>query len=99
MVQETRRGLASAGRASGGATGLTLEDIATMYKRAPQMDGEAVSEPLAVGTQAPEFTPRGANTDPSSLSDFRGGWWFWSSIHPTGVQRARISSRCTSRSS
>jgi peroxiredoxin len=73
MVQETRRGLASVGRASGGTAGLTLEDIATMYKRAPQMDGEAVSEPLAVGTQAPEFTLRDANNDPISLSDFRGG--------------------------
>jgi len=72
MVQETRRGLASAGRASGGATSLTLEDIATMYKRAPQMDGEAVSEPLAVGAQAPEFTLRDANNEPISLSDFRG---------------------------
>jgi peroxiredoxin len=72
MVQETRRGLAPSGQASGGTTRLTLEDIATMYKRAPQMDGEAVSEPLAVGTQAPEFTLRDANNDPVSLSDLRG---------------------------
>jgi len=72
IVQETRRTLAPAGRASGGISGLTLEDIATMYKRAPQMDGEAVSEPLAVGTQAPEFTLRDANNEPISLSDFRG---------------------------
>jgi peroxiredoxin len=72
IVQETRRSLAPIANASAGTTRLTLEDIATMYKHAPQMDGEAVSEPLAIGTHAPDFTLRDANNEPVSLSDFRG---------------------------
>jgi peroxiredoxin len=72
IMQETRRSLAPIGQASGGATRVTLEDIEKLYKRAPQMDGEAVSEPLAVGTKAPEFTLRDANNELVSLSDLRG---------------------------
>ena len=53
-------------------SGLTLEDIASMYKQAPQMDGGAMSEPLPVGTAAPDFTLRDANNEPVSLHDFRG---------------------------
>jgi peroxiredoxin len=67
MIQELRR---STGPAQSG--GPTLDDIANLYKSAPKMDADAVSEPLAVGTRAPEFTLRDANNNPVSLSDFRG---------------------------
>ena len=36
------------------------------------MDGGAMSEPLAVGTPAPDFTLRDANNEPIALHDFRG---------------------------
>src|SRR5438105_9927363 len=36
------------------------------------MDGEAVSEPLAVGSSAPEFTLRDPNNDPIWLNQYRG---------------------------
>jgi peroxiredoxin len=74
IVQEVWRTLAptSNGASPGMATRLSLEDIAALYKRAPVMDGEAVSEPLAVGTNAPDFTLRDPNNDPISLSQYRG---------------------------
>jgi peroxiredoxin len=72
MVQELRRGRAGRG-AGGSGRGPTLEDVATMYRHAPPMDGDAVSKPLAVGSKAPDFTLRDAHNRPVSLSDFRGG--------------------------
>src|SRR5438105_9661189 len=36
------------------------------------MDGEAVSEPLAVGSRAPDVTLRDPNNDPISLNQYRG---------------------------
>jgi peroxiredoxin len=54
--------------------GLTTarEDVANLWRSAPAMEGEAVNEPLAPGTQAPEFTLPDANGNPVKLSDFRG---------------------------
>ena len=54
--------------------GLTTarEDVANLWRSAPAMEGEAVNEPLAPGTQAPEFTLPDANGNPVRLSDFRG---------------------------
>lgn len=72
MVQEVWRTLAPAGQRAVSSTGLTLEDIAGMYKQAPHMDGGAMSEPLPTGTPAPDFTLRDANNEPISLHDFRG---------------------------
>jgi peroxiredoxin len=72
MVQEVWRTLAQAGQQAIASTGPTIEDIASMYKQAPRMDGGAMSEPLAVGTPAPDFTLRDANNEPISLHDFRG---------------------------
>jgi peroxiredoxin len=72
MVQEVWRNLAPAGQHATATTGLTLEDIASMYKQAPHMDGGAMSKPLAVGTPAPDFTLRDANNEAVSLHDFRG---------------------------
>ena len=69
MLQELRRAKAGPAPAAGGPT---FQDIADLYKTAPRMDAEAVSEPLAAGTQAPDFTLRDANNAPVSLSDFRG---------------------------
>jgi peroxiredoxin len=54
--------------------GLTTarEDVANMWKTAPAMEGEAVNEPLAPGTKAPDFTLPDATGAPVSLADFRG---------------------------
>jgi peroxiredoxin len=54
--------------------GLTTarEDVANLWKSAPAMEGEAVNEPLAPGTKAPEFTLPDATGKPVSLGDFRG---------------------------
>lgn len=54
------------------ADGLTLQDIADLYKTAPKMDGVAQNQPLPVGTPAPEFTLPDANGQPISLSQYRG---------------------------
>lgn len=54
--------------------GLTTarEDVANLWKSAPAMEGEAVNEPLAPGTKAPEFTLPDGNGNQVSLADFRG---------------------------
>ena len=72
IVQEIWRTLAPTGPRQQPPTTFSLEDIAALHKRAPEMDGEAVSEPLAVGSSAPEFTLRDPNNDPISLNQYRG---------------------------
>lgn len=52
--------------------GLTLQDVADLYKTAPKMDGEALNEPLPVGSAAPEFRLPDANGQMVSLSDYHG---------------------------
>src|SRR5205823_368245 len=72
MVQEVLRNLEPAGPRPQASTTFSLEDVAALHKRAPAMDGEAVSEPLATGTSAPDFKLRDPNNDPISLSQYRG---------------------------
>jgi peroxiredoxin len=52
--------------------GLALRDIADLWKEAPAMEGEAVNEPLPVGTEAPDFALPDASGELVRLSDFRG---------------------------
>jgi len=54
------------------SSGVTLEDIANLYKQAPAMEGDAENEGLPVGTQAPDFSLPDANGKLVRLSDFRG---------------------------
>jgi peroxiredoxin len=72
MLQEVWRTLAQAGQRNTSDSVLTLDDILNLHRRAPPMDGPAVSEPLAVGTSAPPFALRDANNDLVSIEDFRG---------------------------
>ncbi len=51
--------------------GMTLEDIANLYKHAPAMEGEAENEGLPVGTAAPDFSLPDANGNLVRLSDYR----------------------------
>jgi|FLYN01.1.fsa_nt_gi peroxiredoxin len=52
--------------------GLTIQDIANLYKHAPKMEGEAVSTPLPVGTPAPDFALPDASGELIRLSEYRG---------------------------
>jgi hypothetical protein len=54
MVQELWRGMQTNGVPNLGG-GLTIDDIANMYKQAPKMDGMAQNAPLPLGTRAPNF--------------------------------------------
>lgn len=53
-------------------SGLTVEDIADLYRSAPAMEGAALNEPLAIGTPAPDFELPDASGENVRLSDFRG---------------------------
>jgi peroxiredoxin len=70
MVQELWRN-AHPGMAPTEAQGLTIEDIANLYKTAPSMDGPAENTPLPVGTPAPDFSLPDASGRLISLADFR----------------------------
>jgi peroxiredoxin len=70
MVQELWRNLRSGSPVS--TNGLTLEDIADLYKTAPPMDGDAENQPLPVGSKAPDFSLMDPNGQTCSLSEFRG---------------------------
>lgn len=52
--------------------GVTIEDVARLYKSAPPMAGEAENAGREVGEIAPEFSLLDANGNRVSLSDFRG---------------------------
>ncbi|WP_084260213.1 peroxiredoxin [Mycobacterium avium] len=54
------------------AAGVSTRDIADLWQGAPAMEGEAVNQPLAVGTQAPDFALPDASGNTVRLSDFRG---------------------------
>src|SRR5687767_13972021 len=54
MVQELWRGIRTNGAPQLG-DGLTIDDIADMYKQAPTMGGAAQNAPLPAGTPAPDF--------------------------------------------
>jgi len=72
MIQEVWRSFSGSAPTGRAPSELTLEDIASLYKTAPEMRGEAICEPLPVGTPAPDFTLRDPNNEPVTLSDFRG---------------------------
>lgn len=71
IVMEVWRNL-ERDRSPGLGSGLSLEDVAQLYKQAPAMEGAAVSSPLAVGSQAPDFTLRDASGEMVRLSELRG---------------------------
>lgn len=74
MLQETLRtepvGSQHNGRSQ--QLGVTLEDIANLYKQAPAMEGEAENKGLAVGAKAPDFSLLDTNGNRVHLSDFLG---------------------------
>jgi len=52
--------------------GVTLQDIAELYRHAPKMEGPARNTPLPVGTAAPDFALPDAGGRLVRLSDYRG---------------------------
>ena len=52
--------------------GLTLQDIAELYRHAPKMEAPARHSPLPVGTAAPDFALADASGRLVRLSDYRG---------------------------
>lgn len=52
--------------------GLTLEDVADLYRYAPRMEGPAHNAPLPPGTRAPEFALPDASGRIVRLADFSG---------------------------
>lgn len=71
MIQELWRSIRMNGSPSLEG-GLTIEDIANMYKQAPPMRGAAENTPLLVGAQAPDFALPDPNNQLVRLSDYRG---------------------------
>jgi peroxiredoxin len=71
IVMEVRRDLERDCPEEGDG-GLTLRDVADLWRSAPAMEGEAVNTPLAPGTIAPDFALPDASGRPIRLSDFRG---------------------------
>jgi peroxiredoxin len=72
ILQETRREFSAGAGPSPQGNGQTFEQVATLYKSAPGMNGVAENEGLAEGSPAPDFTLQDANGNDVSLSDFRG---------------------------
>jgi peroxiredoxin len=52
--------------------GLSLEELAGLYRMAPPMDDPAVSTPLQPGTPAPDFALADASGHPLRLGELRG---------------------------
>jgi peroxiredoxin len=52
--------------------GLTVRDIAELWRGAPAMEGERVAEGLPVGVEAPDFELPDSSGQRVRLSDFRG---------------------------
>jgi peroxiredoxin len=70
LLLESRR--AAAGRGEGAAqAGVSLEQVANLYKTAPPMQGAAQAAGLPVGTPAPDFALPDATGKTVSLADFR----------------------------
>ncbi|MGV0792621.1 peroxiredoxin [Mycolicibacterium sp. XJ1819] len=58
--------------AAGMASDVSIRDIADLWQQAPPMEGEAVNQPLPVGSQAPDFALPDTSGNMVRLSDFRG---------------------------
>jgi len=71
MIHELWRNLRTAGSPLD-ERGLTLADVAELYRHAPKMEGPARNDPLLVGTVAPDFKLPDASGGPVRLSDHRG---------------------------
>lgn len=71
MLQEVWRSL-EAGPDAENERGFGFDDIANLYRRAPKMEGTAVSSGLSVGESAPEFALPDASGQEVRLSDYRG---------------------------
>jgi peroxiredoxin len=74
MLQENLRAGSShsSGTNRNGSSGVTLADIANLYKEAPAMEGQAEKTGLPVGIQAPDFSLPDSDGKIVQLSDFRG---------------------------
>jgi peroxiredoxin len=72
MLHESRRLLPEGAVGEEGRRGVTIEDIAALYKSAPPMKGQAENSGLEIGVAAPEFSLLDANGTRISLSDYRG---------------------------
>jgi peroxiredoxin len=74
MLQENLRADSShpSGNNGNRSSGVTLEDVANLYKQAPAMEGQAEKTGLPVGIQAPGFSLPDAYGKIIRLSDFRG---------------------------
>ncbi len=51
---------------------LELADVAELYRDAPKMEGDRISDGLSIGSRAPDFTLKNAHGEAVSLSDYAG---------------------------
>ncbi len=72
MIQESRRTLQGTRAEPERKDGVTLAEVANLYKSAPGMEGRAENEGLPAGSQAPDFTLPDDSGNQVRLSDFRG---------------------------
>jgi len=71
MVHEVWRQL-RAGGSPLSERGLTIQDIADLYRHAPPMEGPALNTPLPIGTPAPDFALPDASGQLVRLAEYRG---------------------------
>ena len=71
MLQELPRGV-GAGPGTGTRQGVTIHDIAELYRRAPAMEAPAIKRGLPAGGKAPDFALPDGSGKVVRLSDYRG---------------------------